>query len=137
MLTPKFVNSTFPFTAIVGLQKIKLALLLAAIDPGIGGVLIAGGRGTGKSVLARGIHALLPPIEVVKDSFIHCDPNHPQEWDDLTITKYRENKQLPTVIIPTPFVQIPLGVTEDRLIGSIDVEKSIHKGEPISFNPVY
>ncbi|KAL5764674.1 hypothetical protein ACOSQ2_017268 [Xanthoceras sorbifolium] len=126
----------FPMAAVVGQDAIKTALLLGAIDREIGGIAISGKRGTAKTVMARGLHAILPPIEVVVGSVANADPACLEEWDDglAERVEYDSTGNLKTEIVRSPFVQIPLGVTEDRLIGSVDVEESVKTGTTV-FQP--
>ena len=119
-------SRAFPLAGVIGQQNVKLALLLAAINSNITGVGISGRRGTAKSVMARAIHALLPPIEIVTGSYFNEEPPL-QEDDELIDDPTRQ-------VVPASFVQVPLNVTEDRLIGSVDVEASVRTGTTV-FQP--
>jgi len=113
----------FPFTAIVGQEEMKLALLLNVIDPKIGGVMIMGDRGTGKSTTIRALADLLPEIEVVADDPFNSDPNEP-DW----MNSNGGGQSAPTVKKKVPMVDLPLGATEDRVCGTIDIEKALAEG---------
>jgi len=121
--------SIYPFTAVVGQQRMLRALILNAVDPRIGGVLIRGERGTAKSTAARALAALLPSVRVVKDCRFGCDPDQPTTW----CTECRERSQsghaLPTDTRLTSFVNLPVSATEDRVVGTLDIEQAIQKGE--------
>lgn len=132
--TPIRLQRSFPLAAVVGMDHIKQALLLGAVDTSLGGIAIAGRRGTAKSVMARGIHSLMPPIEVVEGSISNADPSNPAEWEDGLAEKLADKAEIPTRIRDAPFVQIPLGVTEDRLVGTVDIEASMKEGKPV-FQP--
>ncbi|KAI7746270.1 hypothetical protein M8C21_000435 [Ambrosia artemisiifolia] len=134
--TTRYGRQYFPLAAVVGQDAIKTALLLGAIDREIGGIAISGKRGTAKTVMSRGLHAILPPIEVVVGSFSNADPACPEEWEDGLADKveYDSSGNIKTQVVRSPFVQIPLGVTEDRLIGSVDVEESVKTGTTV-FQP--
>eukprot|EP00933_Yihiella_yeosuensis_P063131 TRINITY_DN66208_c0_g1_i1.p1 TRINITY_DN66208_c0_g1~~TRINITY_DN66208_c0_g1_i1.p1 ORF type:complete len:843 (-),score=233.01 TRINITY_DN66208_c0_g1_i1:235-2763(-) len=125
-----------PMTCIEGLEDVKMALRLACVDPSLGGVGISGGHGTGKTVLARSLRGVLPKIEVVANSVCNCDPEKPSEWDALTQQRLQRNEkgEVVTKVIDCPFVELPLGCTEDRLVGSLDVQASMEAGKPI-FEP--
>ncbi|CAI5512543.1 unnamed protein product [Closterium sp. Naga37s-1] len=129
----KYGREYFPLASVVGQEIIKSALLLGAVDMKIGGIAIAGRRGTAKTVMARGLHGVLPPIEVVDGSTANADPENPQEWEQglRDRVQYNEDGTVKTKIIRAPFVQIPLGITEDRLIGSVDVEESVRTGTTV------
>ena len=142
-------------------ELVKQALVLSAVDPGLGGVVISGRRGTAKTVLARGLQSLLPPIEVVRGSYANADPQAPGDWEaspaagrraaapwpwpcrspegrrsagsrarpqDGLAQKVAARGGMQVDVRPTPFVQVPLGVTEDRLVGTVDIEASMKVG---------
>lgn len=119
----------FPFTAIVGQDRMKRALVLNAVNPRIGGVLIRGERGTAKSTAARALAALLPEVKVVKDCRFGCDPNQPLTWCTECKERAAQEQPLPTATRRTSFVNLPVSATEDRVVGTLDIEKAIKKGE--------
>lgn len=121
-------RAVFPFTAIVNQERMKRALILNAVSPRIGGVLIRGERGTAKSTAARALAALLPDIQVLAGSRYNCDPERPDEWSDDSRARYA-HAPLETEVRQTPFVDLPVSATEDRVVGTLDIEKAIKSGE--------
>lgn len=106
----------------------KRALVLNAVDPRIGGVLIRGERGTAKSTAARALAALLPSVAVVRDCRFGCDPDRPATWCTECRERTGNNEVLPVELRPTPFVNLPVSATEDRVVGTLDIEKAIQLG---------
>jgi magnesium chelatase subunit I len=124
-------RTPFPFAAIVGQDDMKLALLIAAVDPGVGGVLVFGDRGTGKSTAVRALAALLPPLKVAAGCRYNCDPSNRTAWcADCQARPERAR----SVAMPVPVVDLPLGATEDRVIGALDLERALTLGVK-SFEP--
>lgn len=118
-------RQTYPFAAIVGQEAMKRALLAVTIDPTIGGVLIMGDRGTGKSTAIRALAEVLPPIEVVADCRYGCAPLP----HDRLCQECRERDDLRSIERTVPMVDMPLGVGEDRVIGSLNLERALRSGE--------
>ncbi len=123
----RYEKVVFPFTAIVGQENMKLALILNVIDPKIGGVLIRGEKGTGKSTAVRALAALLPEMEIVKNCPFNCDPFDPSSMCEVCKAKV-QNNELDYEVRRMRVVEIPLGVTEDRVVGSLDIERAIKEG---------
>lgn len=119
----------YPFTAIVGQDRMRRALVLNAVDPRIGGVLIRGERGTAKSTAARALAALLPNVKVVSDCRFGCDPDAPATWCTECRERVADGDVLPVSTRPTPFINLPVSATEDRVVGTLDIERAIQKGE--------
>lgn len=116
---------TFPFAAIVGQDEMRLAIQMLAVDPSIGGVLVLGDRGTGKSTAVRALADLLPPIKVVKDCAYGCDPAGSSLCEDC---QPQPGRKLKTETRAVPVVDLPLGATEDRVVGALDLEKALSQG---------
>lgn len=119
-------NRIYPFSAIVGQERMKRALILNAIHPGIGGVLIRGEKGTAKSTAVRALATLLPEIAVMEGCPYSCDPSHPDELCDVC----RRNSSRRLTSRRVRVVNLPLNATEDRLIGGMDFEAAIRSGNP-------
>jgi Mg-chelatase subunit ChlI len=122
-------QAVYPFTAIVGQERMKRALILNAVNPSIGGVLIRGERGTAKSTAARALAALLPEIEVVADCRFGCDPDQPERFCDECRERVARGDMLPVKTRRTRLVDLPVSATEDRVVGTLDIEQAIQKGE--------
>lgn len=120
--------TAFPLSAIVGQEKMRLALILNAIDAAIGGVLICGRRGTGKSTTARALTTLLPPITGVADCPYFCDPATPQSMCNECQARHQRGKTLPRAQRPVPLVTLPLNASEDRVAGSFDLATALESG---------
>ncbi|MEL6531614.1 MAG: magnesium chelatase ATPase subunit I [Pseudomonadota bacterium] len=121
------MTHAFPFSAIVGQEAMKRAMILTAVDPSIGGVLVFGDRGTGKSTAVRALAALLPPIKQVAG----CPVNSARVED---VPDWAEVSDRRLVDRPTPVVDLPLGATEDRVVGALDIERALSRGEK-AFEP--
>ena len=144
---PPVAATAYPFAAIVGQAELKLALLLCTVDPTIGGVMVMGHRGTAKSTAVRALAALLPPMRVVAGCPYNCDPAAPSpicphcgidrgpETEDGSHTKRVKARRSPvsglrsSVLGPVPVVDLPLGATEDRVVGSLDIERALVDGQ--------
>lgn len=117
-------NLIFPFSAIVGQEKVKKALVLNAINPSIGGVLIKGDKGTGKTTAVRALADLLPSLQTIKGCPFNCDPNDPASYCDSC----REESEIQVEEKKMRVIELPLGATEDRVVGSINIEKALKEG---------
>jgi len=128
------MTAPFPFSALVGQDEMKLALLIASVDPSIGGVLVFGERGTGKSTAVRALANLLPKMRVVKDCRFGCDPDADKQLCGECQARRRGDVALEARLAPVPVVDLPLGASEDRVVGALDLELALTRGEK-AFEP--
>ncbi len=122
-------RNVYPFTAIVGQEDMKLALILNVINPSLGGVLIKGEKGTAKSTAVRALAELLPEMDVVTGCQFHCNPQDEKSWCDTCQTKFGKEQALPTHLQKMRVVELPVSATEDRVVGTLDIEHAIKCGE--------
>ena len=121
-------SHTIPFTAFIGQEELKLALILLAINPKISGLLIRGEKGTGKSTIVRALAELLPSIEVVADCPFNCDPNDPSSMCETCRARYFSGEKLPVKTVKMRVVTLPIGATEDMVVGTLDIERALSEG---------
>jgi magnesium chelatase subunit I len=129
---PRESRQNYPFSAIVAQEEMKLALICAAIDPAIGGVLVFGDRGTGKSTAVRAMAALLPLMRAMTDCRYACDPDDSDSWCEECRSRGEDKRR--SRMIPVPVVDLPLGITEDRVVGALDLERALSQGVKV-FEP--
>lgn len=120
------MSTPYPFSAIVAQDEMKLAILIAAVEPAIGGLLVLGDRGTGKSTAVRGLAALLPKMRAVQGCRYHCDPASPTLCEDCA--RLKSGARLKSEELPVPVVDLPLGASEDRVLGALDLERALSQG---------
>jgi magnesium chelatase subunit I len=118
----------YPFTAIIGQEEMKFAAMMNIIDPNIGGIMVMGDRGTGKSTTVRALVDLLPLIDVVKDDAFMSSPTDPNLMSPEVLEAYKAGRALESTKVPINMVDLPLGATEDRVCGTIDIEKALTEG---------
>ncbi len=128
MQNEQYVAPTLPFSAFVGQNLLKLALLSVAVNPKIGGLLIRGEKGSGKSVIVRALADLLPPIDVVADCPFNCDPHDIENMCPLCRERIQRGEKLPIKRVRMRIVNLPIGATEDMVVGTIDIEKVLREG---------
>ncbi len=132
--SPVIARPVFPFSAIVGQEDMKKALLIAATDPTIGGVMVFGDRGTGKSTAVRSLACLLPPMRVITGCRFNCDPRSKASACASECTQRAGKTRPRSNTEPVPVVDLPLGATEDRIVGALDLERALSSGEKV-FEP--
>ncbi len=123
------MSPAYPFSAILGQQAMQTALLISAVEPALGGVLIRGQKGTAKSTAARALAALLPAVSVVDGCPFHCDPESPEKLHATCQSRKSSGEALPSLMVATPFVDLPLSTTEDRLVGTLHLESTLQSGQ--------
>lgn len=119
----------FPFAAIVGQEPMKKALILNVVDPGIGGVLVKGEKGTAKSTAIRALEQVLPPVTHIRNCVFRCDPRHPEKYCPYCSEKYGRDTKPETEVSPMKVIELPLSATEDRVAGTLDLESVLQTGK--------